>query len=142
MGNAAGGKIAGASLIGFPCEQDGKRVAHEEFEFTKEGRIRLKQDPTMCINVNPEYHFNVQEGKLETGAKVVLWSCQAALHEVFEFAADDKLKVSGKDNMCVNAEGGLGPGSRLIAYECSEGKPADNEAWRYDPVRRVIFSVQ
>merc|ERR1740130_2574099 len=84
-------------------------------------------------------HFNVKDASLESGSSLVLWGCQAASHEVFTFKDDKRLHIKDKQDPCVNAEGGLAAGNRLIAWPCAH-EVSENEMWEHDISRKVIRS--
>eukprot|EP00927_Polykrikos_kofoidii_P019361 TRINITY_DN1903_c0_g1_i6.p1 TRINITY_DN1903_c0_g1~~TRINITY_DN1903_c0_g1_i6.p1 ORF type:complete len:311 (-),score=47.06 TRINITY_DN1903_c0_g1_i6:231-1124(-) len=131
--NVAEGRLeVGAKLILFPCHTDVKGGVNDVFEFDG-GSIKLKSKPSL--------HLNVEGGNLSTSSPVVLWNCQAHSHEMFEFTETQQLRLTQSKDMCVNAEGGLSAGNRLIIYPCTKGTPNPNERFAYDTKRNVIFAV-
>jgi len=103
---------------------------NEQFIFDN-GRIALLSDS--------EFHLNVAGGNLTHGSPVVVWSCQAGHHEVFEFSDDGRLRSATHQGLCVNAEGGLGAGRRLVLWPCAEA-PEANELFEQDSTREFIFA--
>jgi len=105
---------------------------NEQFVFN-DGRIVL-------VN-NTNFHLNVAGGNLTAGSPVVIWSCQADHHEIFEFTDDGRLRSATNKDLCVNAEGGLGAGRRLVLWPCS-ATPEDNELFEQDSARGIIFATK
>jgi len=173
----AAGTNDGAKIVIWHCGQPGDRVVHPEFVLGKDGRIRLRQRPKMCINAGsgrltmgthlmlfpcatdtahpnevfvfkdgliqlkfqPTLHFNIMGVEMALSSEVVLWSCQASSHEIFEFR-EGRLHMKNQPDMCITAEGGVVNGHRLVAWPCSTDVPASNELFSYDAERQVIYS--
>merc|ERR1712217_309627 len=118
----------GAELVLWPCGAEPNHK-HDVFVY-KDGLIQLKSDP--------DYHFNAQGGDVTSSVPVVLWRCEPSKHEVFEFTyPDNRMRLKHKSEMCVNAEGGLAQGSRLIVWPCAPEVDV-NERFIYDETNQVI----
>mmetsp|Transcript_89626 Transcript_89626/g.256795 ORF Transcript_89626/g.256795 Transcript_89626/m.256795 type:complete len:315 (-) Transcript_89626:56-1000(-) len=129
--NVKGGATAlGAELILWPCgEEPGP---NEQFYF---------EDGMIVLRLNRTLHLNVEGGNLQDpGKKVLIWNCHAGAHESFAFGRDGRLRLSGQEALCVNAEGGLGPGQRLVLFPCQEA-PAENELFHQDDELGVILAT-
>lgn len=118
----------GAGLVLGKC---GKLASHTHDVFVHhDGVLQLKADRA--------FHFNAMGGDLLNSSPVVLWKCEPAMHEVFEFTwPDNRIRLKQKPEMCVNAEGGLGQGNRLIIWPCAPISEV-NERFVYDKERQVI----
>lgn len=120
----------GARLILWPCGEAPSDI-RDVFTY-HDGLIQLEADH--------EYHLNVQGGDNVNSAPVVLWRCEPSRHEVFEFTSpDNRIRLKHKPEMCVNAEGGLALGSRLIIWPC-HAVPEVNERFVYDREQQVILA--
>lgn len=129
--NVKGGAIEhGAELILWKCGTHNEPNELFAMNHTDGGYIQVK--------AKPEFHFNVK-GDIKPESTIVLWSCQAGPHEAFEFTYDSRIRLKMKHDYCLNAEGGVAPGHRIIAWPCSE-TPEPNELFRYDHVRKVVYS--
>lgn len=138
--NVKGGNIAnGGELILWHCSGSEDPDVLDRFEYDS-GLIKVKKFP--------DFHFNIVGGSLTEPAHLVLWVCHPGAHEVFEFVKrqgdGDKLKGQVRlklvPELCLNAEGGVGLGHRIVVWPCSEeGQP--NEDFDYDPIRNVIYSA-
>lgn len=123
----------GTKLILFPCQEDATDNQNEIFEF-HDGLIRVKAKPT--------FHLNIEGANLSASNNVVLWECQPNAHEVFEFTDMGQIRMKNQKNMCVNAEGGLRAGARMIVWPCSgEETVPPNEHFAYDAEAHVIYAV-
>lgn len=112
--NVAGGANAGSGLSLWPCEQGGSRVDHEEFEMKSDGRIVLKQNPTMCLNI--------KEGNIGHGGEVVLWPCadQPSENELFS-VEEGYIKVKSKPDFHFNVQGELKAEAKVVLWSCQAG---------------------
>jgi len=128
-----GHMVQGAEVILWPC---GTAAANEQFKFN---------DGLIQVRAHPEFHFNVQSD-MAVGNLVVLWRCQAGPQEAFEFTSDDRIRLRNTligghaTEWCLNARGGLEPGKEIVAWPC-HAQPESHELFKYDPKRRVIYSV-
>jgi len=125
-----GGVEHGAELILWPCAD--KPLPNEVFTFN-DGLIQVK--------ANPEFNFNVAGGNVTEAGHLVLWTCNGAGHEVFQFTKAGELQLQAHPHLCLNAEGGLAPGHRVVAWPCS-GKTNPNELWKYDSKKNMISSKE
>jgi len=127
--NVKGGLVElGAQLILWPCGHDASHT-HDVFVY---------QDGVIQLEANRDYHLNAQGGDVTNSVPVALWRCEPSRHEAFEFTfPDNRMRLKHQPDMCVNAEGGLGPGSRLILWPCA-AEPAVNERFVYDREQQVI----
>merc|ERR1712187_587406 len=101
------------------------------------------------VVANPELHFNIAGGLTEKpeGLPIVLYSYRPGPHESFEFNTMGQLLVRpstnlrGAASMCLNAEGGLLKGNKIILWPCSP-EPTPNERWRYDESLHAVVSLE
>jgi len=129
--NAKEGISLGAELILWPCADE--EQPNEVFE--------LKHD-MIRSSYKPEFHFNIKGGNLSHSSPLILWRCDAANHEKFEFTERGQVRAKLKPRMCLNAEGGLQPGNRIILWPCTTSGPVpDNEFFYYDKERLLIYSA-
>merc|ERR1719424_2033768 len=105
--NIAGGANEGSPLQLWPCEHGGDRVAHEEFDIRNDGRIALKQKPTMCLNV--------EGGAIMHGTRIVLWPCRSTpnSYELFSFN-DGYIQVKENTNFHFNIQGEVKPEAGVV----------------------------
>lgn len=120
----------GTEVVLWKCGQTNAHT-HDRFVY-KDGLIQLE--------ANRDYHLNLYGGDVTTSAPVVLWTCAPGPHEIFEFTfPDNRIRLKHKPELCLNAEGGLAQGSRLVLWPChAEAEP--HEKFVYDKVRQVIHS--
>lgn len=126
----AGDFSPGAEVVLWQCEGSGH--AHELF----------KQDgDRITVASHPDLHFNVAGGDLSVpGAKVVLYNKQPSAHEVFEIF-EGRIHLKQHTELCLNAEGGLGAGHRVVLWPCSP-VPAENELFQFDKKSGAIKATK
>lgn len=127
--NVKEGRLAASSeVVLWKCETDDNHM-HDRFTY---------QDGVIRLMARRDLHLNVQGGDLVNSAPVIVWSCNPGLHEVFEFVyPENRIRLKHKPEMCVNAEGGLTLGARLVIWPC-HAVPAPHEKFVYDTERQVI----
>jgi len=134
-----GSPALGAELILWPCADTPQ--PNEVFVFD-EGQIKLKS--------NQDFHFNVaggnvegvhDEGTKEKGGFLVMWTCNAGSHEVFEFRETGQIRLKNHPDHCLNSAGGLVPGNPIVSWPCSNTLNT-NELFAYDKKRKVIHSIE
>lgn len=129
--NVKGGALnPGAELVLWPCSAT--PLPHEQFAF---------KDGTIVLANNTDLHFNLAGGDLQDSTHVVLYNCHPGRHELFNFTADSRVHVQGQSDLCINAEGGIGAGQRLIVWPCAE-TPAANEKFKVDESFGFIYAVE
>jgi len=89
---------------------------HSQFNFNKDhgsgsGIIELMADSTLRLNV--------AGGELKHGDPLVLYPCGAQSHELFDLE-DGKIKLRASPGMCLNAEGGVGDGAKIVTWHCGQ----------------------
>eukprot|EP00927_Polykrikos_kofoidii_P079827 TRINITY_DN76662_c0_g1_i1.p1 TRINITY_DN76662_c0_g1~~TRINITY_DN76662_c0_g1_i1.p1 ORF type:complete len:369 (+),score=54.82 TRINITY_DN76662_c0_g1_i1:54-1109(+) len=123
----------GASLTLRRCENSlYKNNPGEMFEIVR-GFVRLKAHPNL--------HWNVVGGDLSSPSSVVLWWCQPRHHDQFEFTKDRRLRLTEHKHLCVEVDGGIATGRRLVVRPCAQGLPAPRELFAYDEMQQEVFSV-
>lgn len=123
--NVEGGKLVdSANLILWPCHDSPQ--PHEVFVY---------HDRMIKVKSNMDLHFNVARAVTEQSSPVVLYSYRPQRHERFEFTNKGQLRVRGDGSqflasrpMCLNAEGGLTKGHKIVLWPCSD-PPTRNELW-------------
>jgi len=129
--NVKHGVSLGAELILWPCQDD--EQPNELFEL-RHDMIRSK--------VYPEFHFNIQGGNLSHPTPLIMWRCDAATHEMFEFTDRGQVRSKSMPHMCFNAEGGLHPGRGIVMWPCTTVGPVpDNEYFLYSEKTQVIYAA-
>jgi len=133
--NAAGGQVkAGDSVVLWPINEKRQSVIeiptivspHMTWDATDAGLVMSRADNSLRINV--------QNGATEPGAGLVLWHCEAKAHEQL-FLTDTQIKLAANPSLCLNAEGGVQPGNRIITFPCGsreQGGLAPTEEFIFD----------
>jgi len=130
--NVEGGAGAGRLLNLYPCEHDGNRVPHEEFDMRSDGRISLKQEPNVCLNV--------KGGSITYGAEITTWPCGTfAENEVFHFSKDGMISAKEKPDFHFNIQGDLTAGSRVWLWSCEVGP---HEAFEFTTDARIRMKMK
>lgn len=89
----------------------------------------------------PHLNFNVAGGDVAGhGSPVILWSCEGADHELFEFTFDGRLRMKTFPDLCLNAEGGVRSGNKIILFPC-HSEPQDTELFTYDRSSGLIIAT-
>lgn len=130
--NVKGGAITmGAEIVLWACTE-GDNSTNDKFVY---------QDGLFQLQANQDFHLNCAGGDVTNTSSLVLWRCEPSLHEIFEFTfPESRIRMKHKPEMCVNAEGGLGPGARLIIWPC-QPEVQFNERFVYDKEREVIHPM-
>jgi len=113
--NVAGGAGQGSPVNLWPCEHDGKREPHEEFEIRNDGRIALRQKPDMCLNI--------QAGQIQHGQKILLWPCRTTppANELFIINPNGYIQVKANPAFHFNVQGAVAAGSQVVLWDCRAG---------------------
>lgn len=126
--NVKGGAIEeGAEVVLWHCEE-----GHDHEKFIMVGNRITVMD-------HPELHFNVAGGDLSTpGVKIVLYKRHASANEVFKMS-EGRIHLQQRTDLCLNAEGGLSAGHRIVVWPCSP-EPEENELFYFDEKTGAIHS--
>lgn len=87
---------------------------HARFNYQNEygaggGLLELVADKSLRLNV--------AGGQLQHGDPLVLYPCGAHSHELFALE-DGKIKLQANPGMCLNAEGGIVDGAKIVTWHC------------------------
>merc|ERR1712183_783552 len=86
---------------------------NEQFVLGNDGRIRVKSNREMCMNV--------KGAEMNVEGQIVLYSCGADsdhAHDIFEYK-DDAITLKGKPELHFNVKGGdLQKSSEVVLYNC------------------------
>jgi len=127
--NVKQGRVAlGTEVVLWKCGEEDSH-SHDKFVY---------QDGLIQLQSQRDFHLNVAGGDITNSAAIVVWNCAPAVHEVFEFTfPENRIRMKHKPEMCINAEGGLVQGARLVLWPC-HADPEPHERFVYDKVRQVI----
>lgn len=120
----------GTELVVWSCGTEDNHT-HDKFVL-KDGLIQLEADR--------DFHLNVAGGDVENSSSVVIWNCAPGLHELFMFTyPENRLRMKYEPDMCVNAEGGIARGHRLVIWPCHHEAVA-HERFVYDEAQQLILA--
>jgi len=127
--NVAGGANEGSPVSLWPCEHNGKKEPHEEFDLRNDGRIALRQKPNMCLNV--------EGGQIQHGTKLVLWPCRTTppANELFIVNPNGYIQVKAKPEFHFNVQGAVAAGSQVGLWDCRAGPHESFEFTRDSRIR-------
>lgn len=126
--NIKEGKVVhGTSLVLYECGKSKEHI-HDVFDY---------RDHTFVVRQKPQLRLYAKD--LEGTGEVSLGGCD---HQHFDFDSKTKQIRLRDTDLCINAEGGIGVGAALIAWQCTQkDKVPENEQFLYDARRGVIISV-
>eukprot|EP00746_Dinoflagellata_sp_MGD_P064717 gnl/MRDRNA2_/MRDRNA2_26999_c0_seq1.p1 gnl/MRDRNA2_/MRDRNA2_26999_c0~~gnl/MRDRNA2_/MRDRNA2_26999_c0_seq1.p1 ORF type:complete len:288 (+),score=48.70 gnl/MRDRNA2_/MRDRNA2_26999_c0_seq1:85-948(+) len=127
--NVAGGVSPGAKLTLWPCEHEGIRVPHEQFDVRQDGRIALTHSPDMCLNV--------KGGAVQHGAEVILWPCGNGT-DTFT-VSDGYIQVQSNPKFHFNIQGELKAESQVVLWSCQAGP---HEAFEFTGDSRIRLKMK
>merc|ERR1719162_2533634 len=119
----------GTGLALYECGKE-ESYRHDVFGF---------EHHAIFVKSNPKLRLHAQD--LTEPSNLMLGGCD---HDTFDFNSKTKQIQLRHTDLCINAEGGVGTGTPLIMWQCTEkGKEIhENEKFEYDQEHGTIISLK